>query len=314
LERLLSRATLRSWDVLGADATLFKLFKLPISTAKELPVAAVTWLADGGEPGEAWWLRADPVNLHADLWQVLLVDARNLAISPVEAESLVAEFNKTFAPDGWHLEAPHPSRWYLRLTADPGLRTYPLQEAIGRDIHPLLPIGPQRQRWHTLLTEIQMLFHSAKINSEREARGSPLINSVWFWGGGFLPEAAQSPAQGIYADDPVTRGLAHLAKVAVNPLPAKVTDWRLASEGENEALVVMETTRFDRIDNDSHGWVIHVNELERDWFCGCLDMLKAKRLHYLYLYPCNGQCYQITANYLKRFWRPSRPLVNFCED
>lgn len=311
LERLLARATVEETGIVGADATLFGLFNLPLAADRDLPVAAITWLTDSGIAEEGWWLRADPVHLRADLHQVLLVDARTLSITPMEAASLVAEFNQVFAADGLLLKAPHPGRWYLRLASDPGLRTCPLLKAIGRDINPLLPQGEAGRRWHTLLTEIQMLFHNAAVNQEREAQGRLPINSVWFWGGGELPQGAHSSFQGVYADDPLARGLARLAGVVISPPPATATDWRLAAENEAETLVVLEATRYDPVDNDPIGWAEQVSVLERDWFMPSLEMLTGKALNSLSLYPCNGRVYTLTRSHWRRFWRRRRPLADY---
>ena len=56
------------------------------------------------------------------------------------------------------------------------------------------------------------------------------INSVWFWGGGELPSKVRRPGEGIYARDPLVRGLACLAGAAVNPLPDNADDWRAMAE------------------------------------------------------------------------------------
>lgn len=312
LERLLARAMATRLAVVGAEATLFDLFGLTVNADRDLPVAAVTRLADGGDASTGWWLRTDPVHLDADLWQVLLRDARGLAITVQEAESLAAQFNAAFEQDGYALEVPHPCRWYLRLASDPGLCNRPLPEAIGQDINPFLPAGPEARRWRRLLTEIQMLFHGSEINRERENRGSSSINSVWFWGGGTLPDGARRPGDGVYADDPLSRGLARLADVPVSPLTANSAAWYAASVNQAETLVVSEIARFDRADDDFPAWAEHIRALERDWFSGCLDMLRHQRLARLHLYPCNGLRYDITPASLRRFWRRIRPLPDIC--
>jgi len=313
LERLLARANVKTLAAASMDSTLFSLFGLPADADRDLPIAAITRFADGGDPAQGWWLRADPVNLCADLQQVLLFDARGLGISVEEAHFLVAEFNQTFATDGLFLEAPCPTRWYLRLATDPGLRTCPLLDAIGRNIHSLLPTGTSSRRCHALLTEIQMLFHSATVNVEREARGQPLINSVWFWGGGTLPQGTRSPAKGVYAVDPLTRGLARLAGISLSPPPDHADDWRQASTGEAESLAVLEATRFDRVDNALPAWLTHITALERDWFSPCLTMLQGKVLNSLRLYPDDGHVYEITTRHLGRFWRRARPVLYYCQ-
>lgn len=309
LEWLLARAEIGAAPR-SPDAVLFQLFGLPIPAEADLPVAAVTRLADGGEVDDGWWLRADPVHLRPDQRGVFLVDARVLAIEPAEALALVEAFNQTFAADGLRIEPLRFDRWYLRLPSDPGLRNHPLLDAIGRDIHPLLPYGPAGRRWHALLTEVQMLFHHHPVNRAREARNQPLINSVWFWGGGVCPSGARAPAAGLYANDPLTRGLARLANAAVAPVPEHAADWLDSTGGESDSLVVLETMRHDPADGDLTAWAEHVAELEHAWFAFCRRWLQTGKLTALHLYPGNGRVYTLTGAARWRFWRRSRPLAD----
>jgi len=308
LERLLGQAAGQLMGVTGSEATLFELFGLPVNPAEDLPVAAVTRLADGGAAESGWWLRADPVHFQAGLRQVSLRDARELAVSLSEAQILIGEFNQTFAADGLVLEARHPTRWRLRLPADPGLRTVPLLEAVGRDISLALPTGPGARRWRMLLTEVQMLFHASPVNQERESRGLPAINGVWFWGGGPLPTGVVSPAEGVYADDPLTRGLARLAGAAVSPLPLNAWDWFEAAATEATSLVVLEAILYHVIDRDPQAWSRQIGQLEQDWFSPCRALLRRRELETLWVYPSNGWCYVVTRRDRLRFWRRPRPL------
>ena len=308
LEWLLARADVAETPA-SMDAVLFHLFGVPISAETDLPVAAVTALAECSEPDNGWWLRADPVHLRPDAHGVLLVDARVLAIEPVEAAALAAAFDETFAADGLQLHVPCPDRWYLRLPEDPGLRTHPLLDAIGRDINSLLPYGPNVRRWHTLLTEAQMLFHGHPVNRARDERNQPMINGLWLWGGGPLPVSAQTPAAELYADDRLTRGLARLAGVAVNPVPENASDWREASAHDTDSLVVLDWARYDRADGDPLVWADHLAALERDWFAPCRRLLQTGQLAALHLYCGQGCRYSATRAARWRFWRRSRPVV-----
>lgn len=311
LEWLLARAETRAAP-LSADVALFEAFGLPVSDDADPPVAAVTRLADGGEPGEeGWWLRADPVHLRPDLRGVFLVDARILAIEPTETQALAAAFNQTFAVDGLRLDALRSDRWYLRLPTDPGLRTHPLHAAIGRDINPLLPQGSAGRRWNALLTEIQMLFHHHPVNRAREERNQPLVNSVWFWGGGCCPSGARAPAADLYANDPLTRGLARLAGTAIGPVPESAGDWLDAARDEADSLVVLETTRFDSADDDPVAWAEHVAALERAWFAPCRRLLRAGTLTRLQIQPGNGRTYAVNTAARWRFWQYPRSLYTY---
>lgn len=306
---LLARADVRPTPASSEEA-LFAAFGLPTPAATDRPVAAITRLADGGAVDDGWWLRADPVHLRPDLKGVWLADARALALEPAEAQALVVAFNQTFAADGLQLDAPRPDRWYLRLPADPGIRTCPLIDAIGRDIHPLLPHGPNARYWRTLLTEAQMLFYGHPVNQNREQRNQPLANGLWLWGGGHCPTDARAPAAGLYGHDPLVRGLARLAGAAVAPLPQHADDWREAAADETASLVVLEDARYDTADGDPAAWVARVAALDKTWFATCKRWLQTGQLQTLWLEPDNGRRYELNGAARWRFWRRIRPLVN----
>ena len=308
LEWLLTRADITAVPR-SADALLFHLCHLPIPARLDLPVAALTALADGYEPGEGWWLRADPVHLRPDQRGIFLADARVLAIEPVEAASLAAAFDHTFASDGLQLQVVNPNRWYLRLADDPGLRTYPLADAIGRDINSLLPHGSNARRWHTLLTEAQMLFHSHPVNRAREERNQPLINGLWLWGGGPLVSSVRAPAASLYAHDPLARGLARQAGMAIYPPPDQASDWQAASRHDPDSLVILDLARYDRMDDDPAAWTEHIAVLERDWLEPCRRWVKNRQIQALHLYGGQGRRYSITGLARWRFWRRSRSVL-----
>ena len=317
---LLARAQ-RIPDAADLDQQLFQASGLSPDPKADLPVAALTRLADGGAPDQGWWLRADPVHLRPDLNGVFLADAGQLAITADEAAALTAAFNQQFASTGLdlRLEALHPQRWYLRLAAAPALRTWPLLQAVGRDIRALLPYGPDKGRWHALLTEAQMLFHSHPINQARDQRRQPLINGLWLWGGGTLPQAASlRPAAALalwWADEPLACGLAHWTNQPVRPLPANATAWRatVASSVQTAGVachqVVLDATLYDPVEDQPLAWVEHVEQLERDWFVPCQQLLQAGQLQTLTLYPGDGWRYHLTPAARWRVWRRPQPLI-----
>jgi hypothetical protein len=288
---------------------MLELFGVSVAADRDLPVASLTRLADTGEEEGGWWLRADPVHLHADAHQVLMYDARQLRLDPVEVRALVTDFNRVFSADGLSLDAPHPERWYLRLEREPGLRTHTLVEMIGRDVNGRLPWGRDARRWRRLLTEVQMLFHGSRVNHEREARGLPTVNGIWLWGGGFLPELPRGPAAGVYAVDPLVLGLARRAGLTIETVPDTAVAWWDCAGAETDNIVVLEHVRYDGTDDDIHHWGEQIELLERDWFSHCRKLLADKTLDTLYLYPCNGWVYSLRRSDLRRFWRRTRPLA-----
>lgn len=255
-----------------------------------LPLAALTHLADVGEaPG--WCLRADPVHLHADLHQLLLVDGSAEDLSLDEAQSLVQSLNHHCEELGWRFEAPHPQRWYLKTPAPLDMHTHAPAAARGKDIRPFMPTGHTAREWSRRLTEIQMLLFEHPVNQAREARGALTVNSVWCWGEGELPSAAQPPGCALYAEEPLLQGLAALADVSCVAPPVTLGD--CLAQGDTQSLVVLPG--LDHTGPPA--------SLEQDWFAPLLTALQRGQLGTLELLPGDGYAYRLSPWRAWQFWR-----------
>ena len=85
----------------------------------------------------------------------------------------------------------------------------PLDDALGMDVADALPEHPEARFWRRILNEIQVALHHCPVNIRRRQSGRREINSVWFWGGGFIPDATPHDLiDTVYSNNPVTRGLA----------------------------------------------------------------------------------------------------------
>jgi hypothetical protein len=301
LERLLSRGSLRNTAQGSVEETLCGRFAVEPQQDGP-PVAPLTLLADGGEPGDGWWLRADPVHLMADRDRLLLFESHAFSLPAEEAERLVAGFNRDFSGHGWRLHAPRPERWYLCLDRAPDIRTHPITGVAGRDLLQFLPRGEEASAWHRFLNEAQMHLHMSTVNLEREGRGEFPVNSIWPWGGGRLPETGRAPWDRVRADDPLARGLAKRAGLAVGPQPGR------AGPVDGDELWVLENARGAGLYGDPGAWVQALEELERDFFAPLLAALRAGALRRLDIDDGEGRCWSLTPLLLRRFWRKVGPL------
>jgi len=77
----------------GDMERLFALFGIAPEAGQDLPVAAVTRVADMGVIDREWWIRADPVYLEAGHDSLVL--HAGLGLTPDEAAQLVAELNES---------------------------------------------------------------------------------------------------------------------------------------------------------------------------------------------------------------------------
>ncbi len=311
LELLLARGDRSTPDETGADRWLMRRFG--VDTSADLPAGALSLLGDGGEPGDACWLRADPVHLSVHRDQLILGGHRVFEISQGDAEVFTDALNRHFSSDGLVFYPLRPARWYLRVPAAPAIVTTPLAEAIGRHIDPLLPRGPDALAWHRLGNEIQMLLHDVPLNEEREARGGLAINSVWLWGAGPAPTRLEHPYAVVIADDPVACGLARAAGCAVGA-PDRGIRSLLAERAHGDVLWYDASLDLARAYGDDAGLAAALAELEESVFAPLLEDLKSgkvARTRILTFAAGKGIAFDITRASLWRFWRSAPALSRY---
>lgn len=207
----------------GFEALVAEAFA---STPARLSEAALACLAepsvtDGGIAGDAW-LRADPVHLGADHSTLRLLAHGDLALDAREAEDLAAVLKPLFGDSGLLLTVAAPERWYLKLAPGAEVPVFSAPEhVLGDRLDAHMPTGAAGLRWQRLMTEVQMLLHDHRRNAERVRRGQLPVNSLWFWGGGRLPDRVTTSVTRIVSDDRVMAGLGkHLARPVVADLLA----------------------------------------------------------------------------------------------
>lgn len=246
-----------------------------VACQQDYPIAPISLTADGGDPEQHYWLRADPVHLRATRDQLMLVDSGAFSISQVEAELFAQAFNDHFKDDGYLLYPLRPDRWYLRVAQTPKLRTTPVNQVTGKHVDPYLPQGADSLAWHRFYNEVQMLFFSLAVNDTREQRGEIPINSLWCWGGGVMPYIPRIMAGKLWANDPNTRALALLANMPNDALPSD------ASHIDEQAIVLLEQLTGAAQYGDYYGWREAMLALEKNWFAPLLSQLKSGQIKQL---------------------------------
>ncbi len=314
LELLLARGRRRKHEESDSEAWLCCTHG--IARQVDWPVAPLALLADGGTPGDSYWLRADPVHLKLQRNDLLLAEASLLAITRDEADALVQSLNAHFAADGFSLHAPRPDRWYARLASAPDITTTPLALAAGQSVDANLPRGADAPAWHARLNEVQMLLHDHPVNEAREAHGAMPVNSVWFWGGGELPtkaaddEGTVRPFGRIWANDPFALGLAAMSGASSQARPASADTLLAAAPAEGVGLVVLDALAAPLAYGDIAAWEAGLMKLETDWFVPLVGALRAQRIGMLTLHgfgQAGGLALETARQDLARFWRRPKP-------
>ena len=295
-ETLIAKGRRRRKPPIAAEAWLLERFGA--SPQRGWAVAPYTLLADGGTPEGHFWMRADPVHLSVGVGSLSLADA-SLEISSSEAEAFTASLNRHFS-GVLAFDPLRPQRWYARLPEPLDVDTTPPSAVLGGPIANSLPSGAEAMRLRALMNEAQMLLHQHPVNTEREARGTLAVNSVWFWGGGTLAAPEARPFSMVLAEDALARGLARSAGIAERSLPAGAEAMLAELPPQGRTLAVLGSPQ--------------AAALERDWFEPLLAALEGGRIGMLSLVLGGGNSMlevETVRSDLRHFWRARKPLRSY---
>jgi hypothetical protein len=313
LELLLARGRRTNGQAGTLETWLCRAFGLNGLSSGNLsiPAGALTALAHGLDPGAHQWLRADPVHLRADRDRLLLMPSQAFAVTAEEARALTDALAPLLSGK-FTLHPLAPDQWCVRVEDDDafGIATdaRPPIELAGANIDPHLPPKP----WHPLLTEIQMALYEHPVNTARERRGDPVINSVWLWGAGKPPQAANGPWQSVSAGDSVASGLARSAGIRHRAPGAGAGEWLGRAPEDGRHLVVLDELRGVHALGDLDALARRLRALEANWFAPLLAALKAGRIGMLTIHvPDAAASFEAVRGDLHRFWRRPRPLAAY---
>lgn len=303
LEKLLARGRSEPLKIDTLEEWLCQFFGI-----ENLAVAPLTLKADGVQPEDYYWLRADPVGISLQREQTVL--QADLALSAEEAALLCASLNAHFAVDGLRFEAPHPQRWYLQLDRVPDMQTYPLPQVVGVDMHAHLPHGADALRWHSVLNEIQMLFYEHKVNQAREQRGEPVVSAVWLWGGGRFGRDLLQPYACVAGDSELASAIAQAAGIPVVQSAGQM----MRSLESGDCLLVWEGLRDALQKADIARWRSSLQQLEKNFFLPLLTALadgKVAQITIDALSEGASRRFVLTRVALWKLWRRPVPLLRY---
>lgn len=211
----------------GRDAQLRRHFSLLPNRWSE---AAISRLgerdANADDVRRHAWLRIDPAHLRADInGVVLLGTGEALGLGETDSSAFLPALKPLFGDAGFELDAPHPSRWYLRLPKEAKLPALASPDiALGDDVFEHAPDGPEARRWNALASEAQVVLHNHARNEQRAEAGTVAVNALWPWGGGTLPDHAAVAFPKLHSGDVLLHGLAKLANIAAMPAQSPTPD------------------------------------------------------------------------------------------
>ena len=269
---------------------------MAIARQVDWPIASLSWLGEGGNPGKAYWLCADPVHLILQRDHFTLSEPVPLDIARPDAELLVASLNQHFVAEGLQFHIGSSGRWYLQLETPPAVMTSLPDAAIGRDTSAYMPQGMEAAQWNRLLNEMQMLLFDHLVNQAREARGEVAMNSIWLSGGGILPTEQLGNNKMVYADIPLAKGLAKVANLACLPVPDNLA--AILDKSQGEAVLVLD----------------NAEDAESKWFAPLLQALRSRQISHLSIHlALQGQVLQLEVKPADtwKFWCRVKPLETY---
>jgi hypothetical protein len=232
-------------------------------------------------------------------------------LDSVERNEIENTIRRVFHEEGMQLGSEHPERWTIALERPLEFQFSPLKRALGMDAADMLPDQPEARHWRRVLNEIQVALHSCPVNVRRRQQGRVEINSVWFWGQGFMPPVSgPKPFREVFSDHPVSRGLALIHDCAVRDLADFDPMALCASVGDSEA--AQETaTPSDRDKCILVDWTVSAGSVQSrlahlEETVGRLLSAVRKCGLTLDVYAGDGSCWTVDRRRAWRFWRRRR--------
>jgi hypothetical protein len=301
LETLLCRGSHFRAESKSPDHFRFKLFG--INPEGELPIASLTRAADQGKkPGQnQYWLRLDPVTLWADMARVVMTSHGFADLDEFERDEVENVVRAVLREEGIVLHSDHPERWCIALGEPLEFGFAPLEDALGTDLAEVLPEQPESLHWRRIMNEIQIALHASSVNVRRRQNGQQPVNSVWFWGGGFIPNIGkQGIFNTVYSDNPVTRGLAIISDYRLRAL-SEAGEAKFSHDGQS--VLVDWTVRSRDPKQELDRLELFVKQL--------LGMVRGGSIE-LVLYCGKSEGWRYERRSGRRFWRYRRPLGKNC--
>jgi hypothetical protein len=288
LEQLLARAD--GWAPVSdwrAEA-----FRVIAPQAACMPaVAAAALYADRaavetGAVDAAWVCVATPVHYVAEMSSVRLSQDGMLSLTRAGADSLAADFNRVWKGSGIHMTAGRSAQLFCSFDREMQVVTRDPEDVLGRHIEDFLPAGADSGRLQQLISETEMWLFEHDANRARTRLGAPVVNGLWFWGGG-APIASLPNLQGWAAGD----------DLFFNAFSGRTGAERVPRDEKFPSGVVAAACA-----PGSESW----QALESRWLRPALIELRAGRIERLQLSAAD-RCFTLTARGLRRIWRRRKP-------
>lgn len=249
---------------------------------------------------EKHWICIDPVHLAVDRDSLVLQPRSRLRLQESESSALFASLAAHFAAEDFCMLQIGAGRWCLGTTRPTNMNTTEVELAEGCNVNDILPSGADAAIWQRYTTEAQMVLHEHPVNIAREARGEPVVNSLWLWGVGAACPAIFSPFSRIVAEDVLLRSLARLSGTSLTRPPGSSSQLNAGGRELAEFLP-------DRYADQEQV----LAALEAQWIAPAWQSLNSGSLDkFSLIVQLSGLLFECSCDgrARRRFWKRRRPL------
>ena len=146
-----------------------------------------------------------PVHLKPDMHNAIVLPLQDNQTNRDDILILINDLKSYFNVD-CDIRSIPGGHWLMRLKKCDPPDHYPhYLSVIGRKADPYTEQSKQRLPWYRLINEMQMYLHAHEINQNRLQAGLLMINSLWFWGAGSLPQPSRTGVRWICDDELLKR-------------------------------------------------------------------------------------------------------------
>jgi len=266
-------------------------------------------LTDENSKPFKYWFRADPIELLTDITTIHMKGNWHFKFSEHQIKRVETNINQCIE----HLQAKFflisETEGYIGCNQYAETSFISLLNALGNDQRIIPSTGNDAHHWQQLLTEIQMsLFGTASPDNPIHTRS--LVNSIHFWGN---PHAklTEKKIDTLVSDSNLILGLAKSSGISINIIS------EFNSEFNFDQRESLQLTPMNLIRSQKHGditaWENILIAIEKDWLPKIFSALKKQQLEQIILVAGENYYYRLKKSYLKKFWRRTKPLIEFIE-
>lgn len=328
--RLLSRSKAENYLAQNFLERSFNLFNClptePQTQKKDLPfgpLAFHNFELEKEQTQKRWIYRINPVYLHPDMDQLVLLADLSQDLTKEEGQQLCSEINHYFnhseLDQRWFLQYAGPDKIFLISEREIKITTTPISEAIGKPIARRLVVGEDQAYWNQTLNEIQMFLFNMSLNQNRQNQGKTTINSLWMWGGGWYPGQPHINSdsnllsldwQKLYIQPPIFSDFSQWLGID-SAAPRQIIEDLQKKVDFGNTLVVFEDLKEAYEQKDFFTWLEKLKTIDQELIPHLLSGLADKKFCQLNLLTDQAKIFHLNSFQLKSWWKRTRDIQNF---